>query len=81
MARHGRQVLGRRISGLRNAAGLTLEDLAGRASIGRATLADIEKREQSPGFDTLSGIALALNQAVPDLLALPGVSLDQAGNQ
>ena len=81
VARQGRQVLGRRISGLRNAAGLTLEELADRATIGRATLADIEKGEQSPGLDTLSGIALALNKAVSDLLVSPEASRDQVGNQ
>ena len=81
VARHGRQVLGRRISGLRNAAGMTLEELADRAPIGRATLADIENGEQSPGFDTLAGIARVLNKAVPDLLVSPEASPDQVGNQ
>ena len=81
VARHGRQVLGWRISGLRKAAGLTLEELADRATIRRGTLADIEKGEHSPEFDTLSSIASALNKAVPDLLVSPEASRDQAGNQ
>ena len=81
VARHGRQVLGRRISGLHNAAGLTLEELADLATIGRTTLARIERGERSPGFDTLSGLARALNKTVPDLLASPEGSPDQGGNQ
>ncbi len=74
VARQGRHILGRRIRALRDAAGLTQEELADRAAIERTTLASIEKGEQSPGFDTLSGIACALNQAVPDLLGPPEAS-------
>ena len=68
VARQGRVSLGQRIRELRDSAGLTQEGLAGRASIGRVTLARIESGQQSPRFKTLTAIADALDSAVDDLL-------------
>lgn len=68
VAQQGRESLGRRVRKLRDAAGLTQEGLAGRASIGRVTLARIESGQQSPRFKTLTAIAGALNLSVDDLL-------------
>ena len=68
VARHGRRSLGQRMRGLRDEARLTQEELAGRASIGRVTLARIENGQQSPRFKTLVAIAGALGLAVDHLL-------------
>ena len=48
IARQGRASLGQRIRELRDTAGLTQEGLAARASVGRVTLARIEKRPAEP---------------------------------
>ena len=67
-ARRGRQGLGQRIRELRDESGLTQEELASRASIGRVTLARIESGQQSPRFKTLTAVAGALGVAVDNLL-------------
>ena len=70
VAQQRRESLGRRVRKLRDAAGLTQEGLAVRASIGWVTLARIESGQQSPRFKTLTAIAGALNLPVDDLILL-----------
>ena len=65
----GRQSLGKRIRGLREAAGITQEELASSAGIGRVTLIRIEKGEQSPRYETLVTLARALARPLAELLA------------
>ena len=60
--------LGRRIRQLRKEAGLSQTALATRAEIGRATLARIEKGENSPRHKTLTAIAQAMDVAFQDLV-------------
>ena len=69
MAASGRQSLGSRIRGFREAAGLTQEALATTAGIGRVTLVRVENGEQSPRFETLSAVARALGRGVVELVA------------
>ncbi len=71
VAAAGRQTLGQRIRGLREAAHLTQEKLAEAAGIGRITLVRIEKGEQSPNYETLIALARGLRREPSELL-LPG---------
>lgn len=65
----GRATLGRRVRELREGAGMTQGQLAQAAGIGRVTLVRIEHGEQSPRYDTLTGLARALGRPVGELLA------------
>ena len=67
----GRQTLGKRIREFRESAGLTQEELARAAKIGRVTLIRLEKGEQTPRFKTLNAIAKALKIRVRELLIHP----------
>lgn len=69
VATAGKQSLGGRIRQLREAAGLTQEELATHAGIGRVTLVRIERGEQSPRYDTLVALAAALGHPLAPLLA------------
>ncbi len=68
IAAEGRRVMGHRIRSLRADAGLTQEELSGRAGIGRVTLVRLEHGEQSPRYETLMALASALNVPVQRLL-------------
>jgi DNA-binding XRE family transcriptional regulator len=68
IASRGRGAMGRRIRRLRKRAGMTQEQLATAASIGRVTLVRIENGEQSPRFETLTALADALHRPVAELL-------------
>ena len=68
IAAAGRKTIGQRIRRYRESTGLTQEELAGRAQIGRVTLTRLETGEQSPRFTTLSAIAQALGVEVSALL-------------
>lgn len=64
----GRQAIGGKIRQLRDASGLTQEALARASGIGRVTLVRIEKGAQSPRYETLVSLALALGQPMRELL-------------
>jgi len=64
----GRQSIGKRIRGLREAAGMTQEELSSGAGIGRVTLVRIEKGEQSPRYETLVALSRALGLPLAELL-------------
>jgi DNA-binding XRE family transcriptional regulator len=67
----GRQALGERIRGYRESLGLTQEQLASDAGLGRVTLVRIESGEQSPRYETLARLAAALQVPLAGLLATP----------
>jgi DNA-binding XRE family transcriptional regulator len=69
IAASGRKALGNRVRQLREAAGLTQEELVARAGIGRITLIRIEQGEQSPRYETLMRIAQALGLRIGELLS------------
>ena len=64
----GRSVIGRRVRRVRKQAGMTQEQLAEAAKIGRVTLIRIENGEQSPRFETLTSLADALQRPAAELL-------------
>jgi DNA-binding XRE family transcriptional regulator len=64
----GKQSIGTRIRGLRESSGLTQEQLATKAGIGRVTLVRIETGEQSPRYETLQSLARALDRPLAELL-------------
>ena len=64
----GRQSIGNRIRGLREAAGMTQEELSSNAGIGRVTLVRIENGEQSPRYETLIAVSRALGRPLAELL-------------
>ena len=68
VAARGRETLGQRIRALREVSGMTQEALARQAGISRVTLIRVEKGEQSPRFQTLVSLALALGRPIQDLL-------------
>ena len=71
IAMRGRRTLGERLRTLRDSAGLTQEQLARAANIGRVTLVRIENGEQTPRVKTLTAVAEALGKRVSDLLVEP----------
>ena len=71
-AAEGRKGLGIRIRELREEAGLTQEELAVAAGIGRVTLVRVERGEQSPRFETLAAVAKALGRGVSELVVESG---------
>ena len=72
-ASRGRGATGRRIRSLRKRAGMTQQQLACKARIGRVTLVRIENGEQLPRFETLTALADAMQRPAADLL------MDDAG--
>jgi DNA-binding XRE family transcriptional regulator len=68
VAAAGRQLIGRRIRQLREAARMTQGELAAMAGIGRVTLVRIERGEQSPRYETLVALARAMGQPVAELV-------------
>lgn len=75
IAMRGRRTLGERVRQSRQSAGLTQEELARAANIGRVTLIRLERGEQSPRFKTLNAIAKALGIRARDLLVRPDLLL------
>ena len=71
IAAQGRQTLGSRVRGLREASGLTQEALAQAAGIGRITLIRLENGRHIPKLGTLRAIAHVLEEPVEDLLSNP----------
>ncbi len=69
IAAEGRRAIGSRIRRLREAAGMTQEELATAAGIGRVTLVRIEHGGQSPRYETLVALATALRRTVADVVA------------
>ena len=63
-ASRGRSHMGRRVRNLRKQAGMTQQQLANAAGIGRVTLVRIESGSYSPRFRTLDALARALNRPV-----------------
>jgi DNA-binding XRE family transcriptional regulator len=70
VAERGRLALGGRIRWMRLAAGMTQEELASAAGIGRVTLVRLESGEQSPRYETLVALAGALGRPVGELLGV-----------
>ena len=71
IAAMGRQALGERVRRFRESAGLTQQELARSADIGRVTLVRLENGEQSPRFRTLQALARALERDTQELLVEP----------
>jgi len=69
LAASGRGSIGARIRSLRAQAGMTQQELASRAGIGRVTLVRIEKGEQSPRYETSLALAKALDLGFGELVA------------
>lgn len=59
---------GKRIRQLREAQGLSQEELAYRAGVHRTYLGGIERGERNPSLKNIAAIARALNIKLPDLL-------------
>ena len=70
-AAQGRQTLGARVRGIREASGLTQEALAQAAGIGRITLIRLENGKHIPKLGTLRAIAHVLERPVENLLTDP----------
>lgn len=68
MAAEGRRVFGRRIRRLREQRGMTQEQVAAAAGIGRVTVVRIEKGEQAPRYETLLALARVFGRPAGDLL-------------
>jgi transcriptional regulator with XRE-family HTH domain len=63
--------LGERIRALRKAAGLTLDDVAGRSGISRAALSKIERGEMSPTYESLLKVGRGLQADLAVLVSKP----------
>lgn len=68
IAERGRLSLGERVREMRTAAGMTQEQLASAAGIGRVTVVRLESGEQSPRYATLVAVARALGRPVGEIL-------------
>lgn len=64
----GRSILGERISRTRKNQGMTQEELAEKADIGRVTISRLENGEQSPRYHTFAKLAEALGVETSQLL-------------
>ena len=63
-----RASIGSRIRELRKSSGLTQDQLASKAGIGRVTLVLIEKGEQSPRYETLVALSKGLGRPLGEVL-------------
>jgi transcriptional regulator with XRE-family HTH domain len=63
-----RQRLGRNVRALRTAAGLSQEELAGRAGLHRTYESDIERGTRNPSIAVVERIAMVLNVTPGSLL-------------
>jgi predicted transcriptional regulator/transcriptional regulator with XRE-family HTH domain len=61
--------VGRRLRHLRRAAGLTLDDVAGRAGLSPSALSMIENGKREPRLSALPALAAAVGTTIADLLA------------
>ncbi|MEP2707717.1 MAG: XRE family transcriptional regulator [Roseibium sp.] len=68
--------LARRLSDLRRADNLSLEELAVKSGISRATLSRIERGDTSPTAVALGQLAKAFNMSMAELFGFGPVSLD-----
>ncbi|NIZ62593.1 transcriptional regulator [Sedimentitalea sp. CY04] len=68
------QVLGQMIRSARKEKGLTLEDVAKMAAIGRSTLSKIENNLTKPSFDIIRRLMQALDLKTPQLFVQSGKS-------
>ena len=68
------QVLGQMIRTARKEKGLTLEDVAKMAAIGRSTLSKIENNLTKPSFDIIRRLMQALDLKTPQLFVQSGKS-------
>jgi transcriptional regulator with XRE-family HTH domain len=72
--------LAERIRTLRTKAGLSLEELATKASLSKTYLWELEKDEagvKKPSADVLLRLAAALSTTIADLMSLPSVRVRQ----
>jgi len=69
LTRHADERLAERLKALRGEKGLSLQDLAARSGISRATLSRIENGEVSPTAETLGALAAAYAMTISRLLA------------
>ncbi len=65
--------IGRRIRDLRQARGISLSELAHRASVGKATLSALESGTRNPTVETLYAITAQLDVPLAAVLTDPGV--------
>lgn len=71
--------VGRRVQTLRKGAGMTQDDLAAKAGVGRVFLSEIERGRKTPSLETLERLGAALNVEVTDfLLELEGGATKKA---
>lgn len=66
--------VGKRVASLRKAAGLTQDDLAAKANVGRAFLSEVERGLKTPSLETLERLGAALRTNVTSFIAEPGES-------
>lgn len=74
------RTLAERLRHYREAAGLSLDELANRAKLSKTYIWELEKDsagEKKPSADVLLRIASALSVTITDLLALPTVQVKQ----
>ncbi|WP_106403016.1 helix-turn-helix domain-containing protein [Actinocorallia populi] len=70
--------IGRRIRDLRRTRGISLSELAHRASVGKATLSALESGTRNPTVETLYAITAQLNVPLASVLTDPGVPAAEA---
>lgn len=63
--------VGKRVASLRKAAGLTQDDLAAKANVGRAFLSEVERGLKTPSLETLERLGAALRTNVTSFIAEP----------
>jgi transcriptional regulator with XRE-family HTH domain len=63
--------LGLKLAPLRAAAGITIEQLAGKAGVSAGLLSQLERGKGNPGFNTLAKIAYALNVPIGTFFSGP----------
>lgn len=60
--------VGKRVASLRKAAGLTQDDLAAKANVGRAFLSEVERGLKTPSLETLERLGAALRANVTSFI-------------
>jgi XRE family transcriptional regulator, regulator of sulfur utilization len=64
--------VGSRVRALREERGISLSELARRATVGKATLSGLEAGTRNPTLETLQSVAAALDLPLTALLGAPG---------